>query len=464
MNYLYYCKKNNYFISSIREDVCFSCVRCNLPFTPLQITADSWNTLSNTQKQLLLNSPAKETEPPSENRDTLNIETISISEKDRKKTIIKELHSYVDNLVDNGIDVEPPNEWDECILIPVNCWFDKKVYIALYLLRYHKIAGIKLSYHELPQLQVYVKKDNIELIVQSCSEITLRGGTDNWEKDFTYIDTYNHVMNNHPVMRWYMNPQERSTTTQNNDVDISKYEEWKKEYRNHIYKEAISEYGKMKYNSEFRLFFFVRFLFPDAMYQYHAEWLGQQSLDIFIQSINVGIEYQGKQHYKPVDYFGGESKFEQQQQMDFVKKQKCIKHGVKLFEWSYKKLITETNLLRNAHIWYPGDYSWITHEYLLCNMKRMCPRTIDDFLNYIQIRHQEDHITKLREKKKPKKPKYVYRKYDPDGVFIKEYTSVSAAAQDCSVSVTSIMKACKGKRKTAAGNQWCYYQPELTGI
>ena len=43
------------------------------------------------------------------------------------------------------------------------------------------------------------------------------------------------------------------------------------------------------------------------------------SYDFFIPSQNILIEYQGQQHYQPVDYFGGETTFKRQQNHDKMK-------------------------------------------------------------------------------------------------------------------------------------------------
>ncbi len=43
------------------------------------------------------------------------------------------------------------------------------------------------------------------------------------------------------------------------------------------------------------------------------EWLSPQRFDIYFQDLNIAIEYQGEQHFKPVD-FGGKGK-------SFAKKQ-----------------------------------------------------------------------------------------------------------------------------------------------
>lgn len=87
--------------------------------------------------------------------------------------------------------------------------------------------------------------------------------------------------------------------------------------------------------SELSLFFLIREHFPDAIYQYHCPWLGRQSFDIFIPSQNVAIEYQGKQHYEPVDIFGGIDGFEQTIKRDKQKRVVSAEHLVKVIDWKY---------------------------------------------------------------------------------------------------------------------------------
>lgn len=99
-----------------------------------------------------------------------------------------------------------------------------------------------------------------------------------------------------------------------------------------------------KWKSEAQLFSLVSSQYPDAVYQYRADWLGMQSLDIFIPSLCVGIEYQGRQHYEPIEHFGGEKHFKHQQENDKKKKSLCTDNGIVLVEWSYTREITEANL------------------------------------------------------------------------------------------------------------------------
>ena len=52
------------------------------------------------------------------------------------------------------------------------------------------------------------------------------------------------------------------------------------------------------------------------------------------------IEYQGRQHYEPIEYFGGETRFQKQLQYDNKKQQYCEKHNIPLKIISYKEQIT----------------------------------------------------------------------------------------------------------------------------
>ena len=59
------------------------------------------------------------------------------------------------------------------------------------------------------------------------------------------------------------------------------------------------------------------------------------SYDFFISDQNVLIEYQGIQHYKPVDRFGGESQFKLQQKHDQMKDDYAEKNGYDLIAVPY---------------------------------------------------------------------------------------------------------------------------------
>ena len=59
------------------------------------------------------------------------------------------------------------------------------------------------------------------------------------------------------------------------------------------------------------------------------------SYDFYIPDQNILIEYQGQQHYEPVDYFGGGSKFKLQQKHDKLKSDYAKDHGYNLIAVPY---------------------------------------------------------------------------------------------------------------------------------
>lgn len=107
---------------------------------------------------------------------------------------------------------------------------------------------------------------------------------------------------------------------------------------------GLSPNVKLNNTSELTLFKIVKDIYNDAIYQYKAEWLGKQSIDIYIPSRRLAIEYQGEQHYNPVDIFGGEKALIHQKELDNRKRKLCIENKIRLIEWKYDKKITEMNL------------------------------------------------------------------------------------------------------------------------
>ena len=92
---------------------------------------------------------------------------------------------------------------------------------------------------------------------------------------------------------------------------------------------------KPKWKHELSLFHAVRERYPDTLYQHRPEWLGRQSLDLYVPSIRTAVEYQGIQHYLPVTFFGGEDALAQRQELDRQKRKLCEENGVRLIEWPY---------------------------------------------------------------------------------------------------------------------------------
>lgn len=185
-----------------------------------------------------------------------------------------------------------------------------------------------------------------------------------------------------------------------------------------------------KWKSEFELYMLVKSYFEDAIYQYHDDWLGLQSLDIFIPQKIVGIEYQGIQHYEAVERFGGEEGYITTQKRDEVKKQKCQQEGVILLYWNYKVKINDTNLKK--------------------------------LFNSISINlpTKKANVTYMPYKDTTKKKtanKFYIACYTLKGNFECVFSNITEAANAKGVSTSSISKVLRGERNTSANCVWRKY-------
>jgi len=93
--------------------------------------------------------------------------------------------------------------------------------------------------------------------------------------------------------------------------------------------------------SEMTLLRLIESIFPDAQHHFSPSRLTPQHLDIFVPSKNLAFEYQGKQHYEVVDFFGGEASFEKRKHLDDLKMKKCKSNEVILIHWRYDEPITK---------------------------------------------------------------------------------------------------------------------------
>lgn len=77
----------------------------------------------------------------------------------------------------------------------------------------------------------------------------------------------------------------------------------------------------------------------DYIPQYKFEdckYINPLPFDFYLPKYNICIEYQGKQHYESIEYFGGEKSFKEQIKRDNIKKQYCNDNRIIFLEISYK--------------------------------------------------------------------------------------------------------------------------------
>lgn len=99
---------------------------------------------------------------------------------------------------------------------------------------------------------------------------------------------------------------------------------------------CLSSKGEAKINqllSQMSISFFTQKTFPDLI----GIGGGKLKFDFYFnyQGNTFVIEYQGQQHYKSSDYFGGEQQFAWQQANDNLKREYCQNNGIKLIEIPY---------------------------------------------------------------------------------------------------------------------------------
>lgn len=69
--------------------------------------------------------------------------------------------------------------------------------------------------------------------------------------------------------------------------------------------------------------------------EYEGNIKGFTYIDFYLPQHNIFIEYNGMQHYIPVEHFGGELKFQQQKKRDQYVRNYCIENNIQLLEIKY---------------------------------------------------------------------------------------------------------------------------------
>ena len=86
----------------------------------------------------------------------------------------------------------------------------------------------------------------------------------------------------------------------------------------------------------------------EYIYQYRNKIFGLQSLDFYLPDYNIAIECQGEQHFRPINYFGGEKQFKKIKKLDELKKNICNNNNIKLYHYIKIKKY-QSNLSNEIH-------------------------------------------------------------------------------------------------------------------
>lgn len=121
----------------------------------------------------------------------------------------------------------------------------------------------------------------------------------------------------------------------------SNYQKETRRIRTIIENEVRVKFGFKKvgeaWANETLLYQLVSELYPDRKIYRHfrPEFLEFLELDVYIPDLKLGIEYQGIQHFEPVEHWGGRKALEKVKERDARKKKLCEENGIKLIYFYY---------------------------------------------------------------------------------------------------------------------------------
>jgi hypothetical protein len=115
-----------------------------------------------------------------------------------------------------------------------------------------------------------------------------------------------------------------------------------------VYNNLEVAFKETKWVNEHKVFTTARELLPKERVIREASpyWLNQQRLDVYFPELNMAIEYQGKQHFEAIDYFGGDEAFVRNQERDKRKAQLCKEKGIRLIYIDYMERVNKTLMKR----------------------------------------------------------------------------------------------------------------------
>ena len=72
-------------------------------------------------------------------------------------------------------------------------------------------------------------------------------------------------------------------------------------------------------------------------FQKQFEWMGKQKIDFYLPDYSVAIECQGRQHFIPINYFGGVKGYETLHDLDIKKYNLCKENNINLYYFTNER-------------------------------------------------------------------------------------------------------------------------------
>lgn len=290
----------------------------------------------------------------------------------------EEIFDYYEKVIDKLIEEEKQFVADdsiEDIFFKVPKEYNKRYYISTYLARNCNYVIEKEDCYELSikpddyytmQMLIYLYKEEMAYKKEMDDVAYLKTYIMRRNKnDYMSSRVYNVLSE---VMNGYGHPSGRSTYPGSilNKMYCKKYsEEFLLTEKNRIYRIIENEFPYIvRWSSEYKLFMFISNYVDVTIFQYRPQWLGAQSLDIYLDEYKVAVEYQGIQHYEETRFWGS---YVENKKRDERKKELCKINGIKLLEWKYdveiNMLTVEKFLIDNNVPINRKKYSQIKQDY-----------------------------------------------------------------------------------------------------
>jgi hypothetical protein len=82
------------------------------------------------------------------------------------------------------------------------------------------------------------------------------------------------------------------------------------------------------------------FLTEAISYRAKPAWLQRLELDVYLPALKLAFEYQGQQHFRPIELFGGAEAYRKQVERDQLKRDLCVKNNIVLIEVYYDEVLS----------------------------------------------------------------------------------------------------------------------------